>query len=196
MYEATDRPAGRGRAGDVRDLELRAAGPRVAAQPGLLGQRRVFRRRRGRGRYVRGVRSVNTRDLPATSAGSKRASRRPARPRTLAPRPRARETAVLMLRRTDARHRPRASFRERTGFEMDRPRPDRPSHDSGTREISRTTDVACTTQPRRGVRGRCGALLFLIVELPVAETSRRLSRFGNHLDDSRHWTISPPPEDG
>ncbi len=38
-----DRAAGRGRAGDVRDLELRPARPRIAAQPGLLGQRRLLR---------------------------------------------------------------------------------------------------------------------------------------------------------
>ena len=43
------RSPGRVRPGDVRDLELRAAGSRVAAQPRLLGQRGVFRLRRRRG---------------------------------------------------------------------------------------------------------------------------------------------------
>ena len=83
-----DRPARPRRAGDVRDLELRPTRPRVAAQPGLLGQRRLFRRRRWARRDMSGGSARSTRaTCPPTSAGSRPASRRPARPRRSTPRP-------------------------------------------------------------------------------------------------------------
>jgi oxygen-independent coproporphyrinogen-3 oxidase len=73
----------------------------------------------GAARYIGGVRSVNTRDLrgylrrievgePATGPSEE-----------LAPEERARETAILMLRRT-ALGIDRDDFRRRTGFEIDR----------------------------------------------------------------------------
>ena len=83
-----DRPARPRRAGDVRDLQLRPTRPRVAAQPGLLGQRRLFRRRRGRGAIRPGGPIESTRaTCRPTSAGSRPTSRRPARPRRSSPRP-------------------------------------------------------------------------------------------------------------
>jgi oxygen-independent coproporphyrinogen-3 oxidase len=72
----------------------------------------------GAARYVRGVRSVNTRDLngylrriesdePATGPTEE-----------LSPEARARETAILMLRRTEQGIE-RGEFRRRTGYEID-----------------------------------------------------------------------------
>jgi oxygen-independent coproporphyrinogen-3 oxidase len=72
----------------------------------------------GAARYVRGVRSVNTRDLngylrriesdePATGPSEE-----------LSPEARARETAILMLRRTEQGIE-RGEFRRRTGYEID-----------------------------------------------------------------------------
>ena len=78
-----DRSARPGGPGDVRDLELRPAGRRVAAQPGLLGERGVFRLRRRRGALRP---RASDRSTPAscrrTSAGSRPASPRPGRPRS------------------------------------------------------------------------------------------------------------------
>jgi oxygen-independent coproporphyrinogen-3 oxidase len=73
----------------------------------------------GAARYIEGVRSVNTRELnaylrrveaglPATGPTEK-----------LAPEPRARETAMLMLRRSQAGIE-REDFLQRTGFDLDR----------------------------------------------------------------------------
>jgi oxygen-independent coproporphyrinogen III oxidase len=72
----------------------------------------------GAARYIRGVRSVNTRELPAylrrVEAGDD-----PTGPREeLSALARARETAILMLRRIKAGI-ARADFRTRTGFDLD-----------------------------------------------------------------------------
>jgi oxygen-independent coproporphyrinogen-3 oxidase len=72
----------------------------------------------GAARYVRGVRSVNTRELPAylRRVESHEAATGPSE--ELAPEERARETAVLMLRRTEIGL-DRADYRRRTGFDLD-----------------------------------------------------------------------------
>jgi oxygen-independent coproporphyrinogen-3 oxidase len=72
----------------------------------------------GAARYLRGVRSVNTRDL--SSYLRRIESNQPATGPTevLDPESRARETAVLMLRRT-ALGVDRADFQRRTGFDLD-----------------------------------------------------------------------------
>jgi oxygen-independent coproporphyrinogen-3 oxidase len=72
----------------------------------------------GAARYIRGVRSVNTRDLPSylrrVESGAD-----PTGPREeLSPEARARETAVLMLRRTQTGIE-RDDFKTRTGFDLD-----------------------------------------------------------------------------
>jgi oxygen-independent coproporphyrinogen-3 oxidase len=72
----------------------------------------------GAARYIRGVRSVNTRELPAylrrVEAGDD-----PTGPREeLSAIARARETAILMLRRIKAGIE-RADFKTRTGFDLD-----------------------------------------------------------------------------
>ena len=72
----------------------------------------------GAARYLDGVRSVNTRDLPSylkrVEAGGD-----PTGPRErLDDEPRARETAILMLRRLTVGI-DRAEFRDRTGFDLD-----------------------------------------------------------------------------
>ena len=73
----------------------------------------------GAARYLRGVRSTNTRDLAAyLRAGRSRARARPARTKSSAPEERARETAMLMLRRTEAGIE-RDDFQLRTGFDLD-----------------------------------------------------------------------------
>jgi oxygen-independent coproporphyrinogen-3 oxidase len=73
----------------------------------------------GAARYVRGVRAVNTRELNAymrrIEAGEEAVGPR----EELDPEARARETAVLMLRRT-VRGIDRDDFRLRTGFDLDR----------------------------------------------------------------------------
>lgn len=72
----------------------------------------------GAARYVRGVRACNTRDLPAYLRRVE-AGLDPTGPtERLKPEARARETAVLMLRRTRIGL-DRADFRERTGFDID-----------------------------------------------------------------------------
>lgn len=72
----------------------------------------------GAARYVDGVRSVNTRDLLAYLKRVE-AGEDPTGPtERLEPEARARETAVLMLRRTVLGI-DRADFRDRTGFELD-----------------------------------------------------------------------------
>ena len=72
----------------------------------------------GAARYLHGVRSVNTRDLNAylrrVDAGLPATGPR----EELSAEARARETAVLMLRRTQAGIE-RADFRQRTGFDLD-----------------------------------------------------------------------------
>jgi oxygen-independent coproporphyrinogen-3 oxidase len=72
----------------------------------------------GAARYVGGVRSVNTRELPAYLRRIESGQPATGPTETLDPEPRARETAVLMLRRTllgiD-----RDDFARRTGFSLD-----------------------------------------------------------------------------
>jgi oxygen-independent coproporphyrinogen-3 oxidase len=72
----------------------------------------------GAARYVRGVRSVNTRELPAYLRRIEAGEPATGPTETLAPEARARETAVLMLRRTILGI-DRADFSLRTGFELD-----------------------------------------------------------------------------
>ncbi len=72
----------------------------------------------GAARYVGGVRAVNTRDLPAYLRRVE-AGEDPTGPsEELAAEPRARETAMLMLRRTKLGI-DRRDFCERTGFNLD-----------------------------------------------------------------------------
>jgi oxygen-independent coproporphyrinogen-3 oxidase len=72
----------------------------------------------GAARYVRGVRSSNTRDLPGYLKRIEAGVEATGPTETLEPEARARETAVLMLRRTvDGLD--RADFRRRTRFEID-----------------------------------------------------------------------------
>jgi oxygen-independent coproporphyrinogen-3 oxidase len=73
----------------------------------------------GAARYVRGVRSVNTRDLPAYLRRIESGEPATGPTEELSAEGRARETAVLMLRRT-ALGIDREDFRRRTGFELDR----------------------------------------------------------------------------
>jgi oxygen-independent coproporphyrinogen III oxidase len=72
----------------------------------------------GAARYIRGVRSSNTRDLPAYLRRIEEGREATGPTEALDPEARARETAVLMLRRTliglD-----RDDFRRRTGFDFD-----------------------------------------------------------------------------
>ncbi len=72
----------------------------------------------GAARYIRGVRSVNTRDLPAYLRRIESGEPATGPSEELSPEDRARETAVLMLRRTGTGL-DRADFRHRTGFEID-----------------------------------------------------------------------------
>jgi oxygen-independent coproporphyrinogen-3 oxidase len=72
----------------------------------------------GAARYVRGVRSVNTRDLPAYLKRVEAGEPATGPTETLDPEGRARETAVLMLRRT-LQGLDRADFTRRTGFDLD-----------------------------------------------------------------------------
>ena len=73
----------------------------------------------GAARYLRGARSTNTRDLAAyLQAGGGRRRAPPARTKSSAPEERARETAMLMLRRTQAGI-DRDDFQMRTGFDLD-----------------------------------------------------------------------------
>ncbi len=72
----------------------------------------------GAARYVRGVRSVNTRELPAYLRRIEAGEPATGPTEQLAPEERARETAVLMLRRTRLGL-DRADFRRRTGFDID-----------------------------------------------------------------------------
>lgn len=72
----------------------------------------------GAARYVRGERSVNTRDLPAYLKRIEAGLPATGPTETLDPRGRARESAVLMLRRT-AMGLDRADFSRRTGFDLD-----------------------------------------------------------------------------
>ncbi|MFO0953679.1 MAG: radical SAM family heme chaperone HemW [Isosphaeraceae bacterium] len=72
----------------------------------------------GAARYVDGVRSVNTRDLPAYLRRVEAGEPATGPTETLDPESRARETAVLMLRRT-AEGLDRSDFRRRTGFDLD-----------------------------------------------------------------------------
>jgi oxygen-independent coproporphyrinogen-3 oxidase len=72
----------------------------------------------GAARYVRGVRSVNTRDLAAYLKRIEAGAPATGPTETLDPEARARETAVLMLRRT-AVGLQRHDFTRRTGFDID-----------------------------------------------------------------------------
>src|SRR3954447_9568796 len=72
----------------------------------------------GAARYVGGVRSVNTRDLPAYLRRIEAGEDATGPTETLDPEARARETAVLMLRRTVAGI-DRPDFARRTGFDLD-----------------------------------------------------------------------------
>jgi oxygen-independent coproporphyrinogen-3 oxidase len=72
----------------------------------------------GAARYVRGVRSSNTRDLPAYLRRIEEGIEATGPTETLEPEARARETAVLMLRRTVAGL-DRDDFRRRTGYDFD-----------------------------------------------------------------------------
>ncbi len=72
----------------------------------------------GAARYVRGVRSVNTRDLPGYLRRIESGELATGPSEELSPEARARETAILMLRRTRAGI-DRADFRLRTGYEID-----------------------------------------------------------------------------
>lgn len=72
----------------------------------------------GAARYAGGVRSVNTRDLPAYLARIEAGTSATGPTETLDPEARARETAVLMLRRT-ALGIDRGDFARRTGFRLD-----------------------------------------------------------------------------
>ena len=73
----------------------------------------------GAARYVGGVRSVNTRDLPAYLKRVEAGADPTGPTETLDPEGRARETATLMLRRM-ALGLVRDDFRARTGFDLDR----------------------------------------------------------------------------
>jgi len=72
----------------------------------------------GAARYIDGVRSVNTRDLNGYLRRIEAGTPATGPTETLTPAERARETAVLMLRRTRDGIR-RDAFFERTGFELD-----------------------------------------------------------------------------
>jgi oxygen-independent coproporphyrinogen-3 oxidase len=72
----------------------------------------------GAARYVGGVRSVNTRELPAYLRRLEAGEPATGPTETLEPEARARETAVLMLRRTVLGI-DRADFARRTGFDLD-----------------------------------------------------------------------------
>jgi oxygen-independent coproporphyrinogen-3 oxidase len=72
----------------------------------------------GAARYVRGERSVNTRDLAAYLRRIESGAPATGPSETLAPEARARETAVLMLRRTRLGI-DRDDYRARTGFDLD-----------------------------------------------------------------------------
>lgn len=72
----------------------------------------------GAARYIRGARSVNTRELPAYLRRIEAGEPATGPSEELGPEERARETAVLMLRRTAAGL-GRAAFRRRTGFDLD-----------------------------------------------------------------------------
>jgi oxygen-independent coproporphyrinogen-3 oxidase len=72
----------------------------------------------GAARYVGGTRSVNTRDLPAYLRRIESGEEATGPSETLEPEARARETAVLMLRRTVAGI-DRPDFARRTGFDLD-----------------------------------------------------------------------------
>ena len=72
----------------------------------------------GAARYLRGVRSSNTRDLPAYLKRIEACREATGPVETLDPEGRARETAVLMLRRTVVGLE-RDDFRRRTGFDID-----------------------------------------------------------------------------
>ncbi len=72
----------------------------------------------GAARYVEGVRSTNTRDLPAYLRRIEAGEPATGPTERLEPEARARETAVLMLRRTVTGI-DRVDFQRRTGFELD-----------------------------------------------------------------------------
>jgi oxygen-independent coproporphyrinogen-3 oxidase len=72
----------------------------------------------GAARYVEGVRATNTRDLPAYLKRMESGDDPTGPHEHLDPEARARETAVLMLRRT-ALGIDRADYRNRTGFDLD-----------------------------------------------------------------------------
>jgi oxygen-independent coproporphyrinogen-3 oxidase len=73
----------------------------------------------GAARYVRGERSVNTRDLPGYLRRIEAGEPATGPTEELADEERARETAILMLRRT-VQGIDREDFHRRTGFELDR----------------------------------------------------------------------------
>jgi oxygen-independent coproporphyrinogen III oxidase len=72
----------------------------------------------GAARYLRGARSINTRDLVAYLKRAEAGQSATGPHEELTPEERARETAMLMLRRTQAGI-DRDDFRFRTGFELD-----------------------------------------------------------------------------
>jgi oxygen-independent coproporphyrinogen III oxidase len=72
----------------------------------------------GAARYIRGVRSINTRDLPAYLRRIEAGQSATGPVEQLSPEGRARETAILMLRRTRLGIE-RSDFAKRTGFALD-----------------------------------------------------------------------------
>jgi oxygen-independent coproporphyrinogen-3 oxidase len=72
----------------------------------------------GAARYVKGIRSMNTRDLTAYLRRIESGSPATGQSEELSPEARARETAMLMLRRTRAGIQ-RDDFMRRTGFDLD-----------------------------------------------------------------------------
>ena len=73
----------------------------------------------GAARYIRGVRSINTRDLPGYLRRIEAGEPATGPTEELEPEARARETAIQMLRRTVLGIE-RVEFRRRTGYEIDR----------------------------------------------------------------------------
>ena len=124
----------------------------------------------GAARYADGVRSSNTRDLPAYLKRIEAGLDATGPTETLTPEERARETAVLMLRRTD-RGLDRAEFSRQTGFDFDAlagGRPDQASH----RRAARRRRVAGPVQPVGTLPGRHGPLRPTL----TARTSPRAGR--------------------
>ena len=101
----------------------------------------------GAARYLRGVRSVNTRDLPSYLRRVETGARPTGPTEELSAEARARETAILMLRRTKTGIE-RDDFQTRTGFDLDAAlgRFDRALQ--GPRAPSTTTAAGCGSAVR------------------------------------------------